>query len=61
MADMETNLYPIFTFLEANKREYREDQTPSYPRRTDNDMHDDCRKDDRSETNTCRHCVEVIV
>ena len=49
MVDMETKCLCSFTFLEANKREYHEDQTPSNPRRPDNDMHDDRKKDDRLE------------
>ena len=49
MADMETKYLHSFSFLEANKREYCEDQTPSDLWRTDNDIHDDHMKDDRSE------------
>ena len=49
MADTETKCLRSFTFLEANQREYHEDQTPSNSRRTNNDMHDDPKKDDRSE------------
>ena len=36
----------FFLFLIVGEREYREDQTPSNPRRTNNDMHDDRKKDD---------------
>ena len=39
--------HTVLPFL--NQREYREDQTPLNPQRTDNDMHDDPKKDDRSE------------
>ena len=45
MADMETKCLRSFTFLKVKQREYREDQTPSNSRRTDNDMHDDSKKD----------------
>ena len=38
-----------FTFLEANQREYREDQTQCNPWTIDTDMHDNPKKDDRSE------------
>ena len=49
MADIEAKCLHSFSFFEANKREYHEDQTPSNPWRTDNDMHDDRKKDDRLE------------
>ena len=42
-----------------NQCEYCEDQTSSNPQRTNDDMHDDPKKDDRSETGRC--CVEVIL
>ena len=48
MADMEAKCLRSFTFHEGNKHEYREDQTPYNPRRTDNDMHNDRKKDERS-------------
>ena len=41
MADMEMKRLRSSTFLKANQHEYREDQTPSSPRKTDNDMDDD--------------------
>ena len=50
----------MYAVLPFSKRisEYHEDQSPSNPRRTDNDMHDDRRKDERSVGIVC---VEVIV
>ena len=59
MADMETKCLRSYTFLEANKCDYCEDQTSSNPQRTDNDMHDDRKKDKGQKTG--RYCVEVIV
>jgi len=47
-----------FHFLEANQHEHREEQPLSNFLRTDNDMHDDPKKDDKSETG--RYCVELI-
>ena len=49
MADMEAKCLRSFTFHKGNKHEYCEDQTLYNPRRTDNDMHNDGKKDERSE------------
>ena len=46
----------IFTFLEVTQREYREEQPVTKTQRTDNNMNNDPKKDDRSGV-----CVEVIV
>ena len=45
---METKHQLSFTFIEANQCEYCEEQTPLNPRKTDNDMHDDPKKNNRS-------------
>ena len=35
--------------LKANQRKYSKEQTPSDPRRTENDVHNNPKKDDQSE------------
>ena len=58
MDDMKTKHQHSFIFLEANQHEHHEEQPLSNFWRTDNDMHDDLKKDDKSETG--RYCVELI-
>ena len=41
------SVYAVLPFL--NQHEYHEDQTPLNPQRTDNDMYNDPKNDDRSE------------
>ena len=41
------SVYVVLPFL--NQHEYHEDQTPLNPQRTDNDMYNDPKNDDRSE------------
>ena len=43
------NVSTQFTLLKVNNKEYSKEQTPSDPRRTENDIHNNPKKDDQSE------------